>query len=89
MDLALNNLQKLICHKTHQTKLNLGPSAKWVECAPMFPETGIQSQVESYQRLKKMLLDTSLLNIQHYKVRIKGRVEQSSERSCALPYISV
>ena len=22
MDLALNNLQRLICHKTHQTKLN-------------------------------------------------------------------
>ena len=25
-----------------------------------------------------MALDTSLLNIQHYKVRIKGKVEQSS-----------
>ena len=23
MDLALNNLQRLICHKTHQTKPNL------------------------------------------------------------------
>ena len=27
----------------------------------------------------KMVLDTSLLNTQHYKVRIKGKVEQSSE----------
>ena len=26
-------------------------------------------------RLKKMLLDASLLNTQHYKVRIKGKVE--------------
>ena len=26
-----------------------------------------------------MLLDTSLLNTQHYKVRIKGEVEQSEE----------
>ena len=33
----------------------------------------------------KMVLDTSLLNTQQYKVRIKGKVEQSSERSSALP----
>ena len=37
----------------------------------------------------KMVLDTSLLNTQHYKVRIKGKVEQSRERSSALPYTSV
>ena len=34
----------------------------------------------------KMVLDTSLLNTQQYKVRIKGKVEQSKERSSALPY---
>ena len=33
----------------------------------------------------KMVLDTSLLNTQHYKVRIEGKVEQSRERSSALP----
>ena len=32
-----------------------------------------------------MVLDTSLLNTQHYKVRIKGKVKQSMERSFALP----
>ena len=37
----------------------------------------------------KMVLDTSLLNPQRYKVRIKGKVEQSNERSSALPYTSV
>ena len=37
----------------------------------------------------KMLLDTSLLNTQHYKVRIEGIVEQSRERSSALPDTSV
>ena len=37
----------------------------------------------------KMVLDTSLLNSQQYKVRIKGKVEQSRERSGALPYTSV
>ena len=35
----------------------------------------------------KMVLDASLLNTQHYKIRIKGKVEKSWEKSCALPYI--
>ena len=34
----------------------------------------------------KMVLDISLLNTQQYKVRIKGKVEQSKERSNTLPY---
>ena len=33
----------------------------------------------------KMVLDTSLLNIQQYKVRNKGKVEQSRERSSPSP----
>ena len=37
----------------------------------------------------KMVLDTYLFNTQQYKVRIKGKVEQSWERSSALPYTSV
>ena len=41
--------------------------------------------IESYQRLKKMVLDVALLNTQHYKVRIKGKVDQSRERSSTLP----
>ena len=61
----------------------------------MIRETGVQSQVESYQRLrkkkkkKKKVLDAALLNTQHYKVWITGKVEQSSEWSSALPYTSV
>ena len=31
----------------------------------------------------KMVLEASLLNIQHYKIRIKGKVEQSRERNSA------
>ena len=42
----------------------------------MARETGIQFQIESYQRLKKMVLDVALLNTQHCKVQIKGQVEQ-------------
>ena len=37
----------------------------------------------------KMVLDTSMLNTQQYKVHIKGKVEQSRERSNTLPYTSV
>ena len=32
-------------------------------------------------KTQKMVLDVSLHNNQHYKVRIKGKVEQSRERS--------
>ena len=37
----------------------------------------------------KMVLDTSLLNTQQYKVCIKSKVEQSREKSSALAYILV
>ena len=40
-------------------------------------------------KTQKMLCDTSLLNTQHYKVRFKGKVEQSREWSSVLPYTSV
>ena len=36
----------------------------------------------------KMVLDSALLNTKHYKVRVKGKVEQSSEWSRDLPYTS-
>ena len=34
----------------------------------------------------KMVLDTSLLNTQQYKVRIKGKMEQSREKISAFSY---
>ena len=40
-------------------------------------------------KTKKMVLDTSLLNTQQYKVCIKGKVEQSRESSSAHPYTLV
>ena len=55
----------------------------------MVREIEVQSQVESYQKLKKMVLDAALLNSQHYKVEIKGKVEQSREWSNALSYTSM
>ena len=41
------------------------------------------------RKTQKMLLDAALLNTQNYKVRIKDKVEQSRERSNALPNTSV
>ena len=40
-------------------------------------------------KTQKMVLDSALLNIQPYKVRIKGKVEQSREMGSALPYTLV
>ena len=40
-------------------------------------------------KTQKMVLDAALLNPQHYKVMIKGKVEQSREWSNTLPYTSV
>ena len=50
----------------------------------MAQETGFKS----YQRLKKLVLEASLLNTQQYKVQIKGKVEQSREWSNTLPHTS-
>ena len=40
-------------------------------------------------KAQKMVLDAALFNTQHYKVRIKGKVEQFREKSSALPYTLV
>ena len=40
-------------------------------------------------KTQKMVLDAALLSTQHYKVSIKGKVDQSREWSSALPYTSV
>ena len=40
-------------------------------------------------KTQKMVLDASLLNTQHYKVWIKGKEEQSKEKSSDLPYTLV
>ena len=36
-------------------------------------------------KTQKMVFDTSLLNIQHYKARFKGKMEPSRGRSSASP----
>ena len=44
---------------------------------------------QDISKTQKMVLAASLLNTQYYKVCIKGKVEQSRERSSSLPHISV
>ena len=36
-------------------------------------------------KTQKIVPDAALLNTQHYKVLIKGKVEQSRQRSCPSP----
>ena len=72
---------------------------EWVECSPMVREidvvfnngAGDRGSIPGrvIPRTQKMVLDAALLSTQHYKVRINGKVEQSRERSSALPYTSV
>ena len=40
-------------------------------------------------KTQKRVLDAALLYTQHYKVRIKGKVEQSRKWCSTLPYISL
>ncbi len=40
-------------------------------------------------KTQKIVLDDAYLNTQHYKVWVKGKVEQSRERSSVLPYTCV
>ena len=53
---------------------------EWVECSPM---------VCVIPKILKIVVDASFLNAQQYKARINAKVEQSRERSGALPYTSV
>ena len=53
-----------------------GSLAKWVECSPMVRETGVQSQVESYERLKKWYLIHPCLTLSN--IRYVSRVKWSN-----------
>ena len=55
----------------------------------MIRKTGGSIPGRVIPKTQKMVLDAALLKTQHYKVRIKGKVEQSREWSSALPYTLV
>ena len=68
--------------------LNTGSLVRYSECSPMAGRPGFNSR-SSHTKDSKVVLAAALLNTQHYKVRIKGKVEQFREKSSALPYTSV
>ena len=63
-----------------------GPLALWIECSP---EDWGSIPGRVIPKTQKMVFDAALLSTQHYKVRIKGKVEQPREWSSVLPYTSV
>ena len=58
--------------------MSTSPLAKWVECSLTGPETGVQSLVESYQRLKKWYLIPPYLTLGI--IRYISRVNWSNPR---------
>ena len=54
------------------------PYTLWVKCSPMAWDTGVQSQVESYQRLKKwyLMLTGLILAIIRYESRINRKDQE-------------
>ena len=71
------------------TYIYTGTLAQRLECSPMAPGDLGSIPGRVIPKTLKMELDTTLLNTQHYKVRFKGKVEQSWEWSSALPYTLV
>ena len=75
-----------LCVITHIRNRDIGPAVRVFANGP--GDLGsIPGRV--IPKTLKMVLDTTLLNTQHYKVRFKGKVEQSWEWSSALPYTLV
>ena len=56
----------------------------WVECLSMARETGVQSQIESYQRLKKWYLMEPCLTLSI--IRYRSRVKRSYPRKEVAPF---
>ena len=69
-----------MCICIHST----GSLAKWLEYLPMTQETGIQTQIDSYQRLKKWYLMPPCLT--HSIIRYGSRVKWSNPGKGVVPF---
>ena len=58
--------------------------AWWVECSPMVRETGVQSRIETYQRLKKWYLITPCLTLSI--IRYVSMVKWSNPGKGVVPF---
>ena len=78
----------MICHfysfYFYNFSLCTGQLVKWVECSPMVQETRVQSQVESYQRLKKWYLMLPCLT--HSFIKYVSRVKWSNPGKGVVPF---
>ena len=75
----------------HSVKIIMYIICKWL-CGRVFangPGDWNSMSCRVIPKTQKVILDISLLYTQRYKVGFKGKVEQSRERSRALPYTSV
>ena len=93
-DLSMGQLEQIMCKQITDVKLWLLYSNNWLigPVGRVFAnDPGDLGSIPGHviPKTLKMVLDTSLLNTQQFKVSIKGKVEQSRERSSALPYTLV
>ena len=61
-----------------------GPLVQWIECSPIAWETGVQSQVKSYQTLKKWFLTSHCLTLSI--TRYLSRVKWSNPGKVVVPF---
>ena len=89
------NIAKLLTHTSisHLLMLKVNGGGTYISLQNLLFWLGLGDQVSIsgwvIPKIQKVVLDTSLLNSQHYKVRFKGKVEQSREWSSLLSYTSV
>ena len=78
-----------LCLLSKETMLVVYLLTKWVLCSPMVRQTGVQSQVASYQRLKKWHLIPPWWTLSN--IRYVSRVKWSNPGKgvAPSPYISV
>ena len=69
---------------THYRSYRCTGSPRWLECSPMAQETWVQSQVKSYQRLKKWYLMPPCLTLSI--IRQGSRVKWSNLREGVVPF---
>ena len=61
------------------------PLAKWVECLPVVQETGVQSQVKSYQKFKKWYWMTPCLTLSILRYRSMVKMSSSGKEIVPSP----
>ena len=85
----LNLVKNYLNHSKwrERARLSIGSSGDWL-FRQWSGRPGFNSRL-SHTEDSKMLLDAALLSTQHYKVRIKGEVDQFSEWSSAPLHLGV